>query len=891
MLDRMNSTKRDKQHSLSTHGANPVMSISPRQHTDNGKYNGSHKGTSHHKNNNNVNGSVTHNKKEKGVVEKLLNSYGFLECASSGSRVFFHYSEYDGDPNDLNFGDCMEFSLTTDPRNHKLLAVKLVKLPPGTVVIETLSEEEYIGKVEMEPRHPKNGDHPDASTSGRVSYDKNGEFFFLPFTINDTQNEDQLRKGDVVSFHIATNKRSGVMRARKVKYVSDYKQPNTVQGIVSSLKESFGFIERADVVAEIFFHYSEFNGDVNELMIGDDVDFQLVNRLGKEIAVKVNKLDPGTVVFEDISTTRFRGHVLKAINTRLLNNSVDGHLTGMIEYQGKTDTHEVLFGDRDTEDDIQLQKGDVVEFNVSTDRRDNLQRAVNIKLISVVLKDGQKRDVGVVTALKEGFGFIKCAEQELSIFFHFSEILEQSHILDIGQEVEFTIENDSISRRQHATRIRFLPKGSVSFESVSTEKYAGVVEQEASTRNMKSPNKQKELEYGIIRCIREGKEVNVFFNLRDCRPREVPRFCDKVEFILVTKKANHQLFARDISILEKYEAKYQLGFVCALKESYGFIEAETHDREVFFHYSELDVDPNDIELGDGVKYVETKKGGKRSAEGVTRVQVNPVDDDDVQPTILDGVILRPMRTVDPEQEEYEGLLQLQSYQQPDDGDEKVSRDDGNLYTFGITDVLEKKEALQKGDKVNFQMRRDKITKKERPTNISCKRNVLRGKVESMKGQFGFISYDSDDGKSVFFHMSEVQNNLGKELKAGDDVRFVIVQNHKNAKRSAVRVQKMTDERPEHLSRRRSTRLSESTIVNKVQIVRQPSGPDGSKGFKMNRSSKSYDDEEEEEDGGSDQLKEEEAEEGTYEFQGREEEEEEETEEATGDSDGDVFTDN
>ena len=70
---------------------------------DNGKYNGSHKGTSHHTKNNN-NGSIIHNKKEKGVVEKLLNSYGFLECASSGSRVFFHYSEYDGDPNDLNFG-------------------------------------------------------------------------------------------------------------------------------------------------------------------------------------------------------------------------------------------------------------------------------------------------------------------------------------------------------------------------------------------------------------------------------------------------------------------------------------------------------------------------------------------------------------------------------------------------------------------------------------------------------------------------------------------------------------------------------------------------------------------------------------------------------------------
>ena len=40
-----------------------------------------------------------------------------------------------------------------------------------------------------------------------------------------------------------------------------------------------------------------------------------------------------------------------------MNSSMDGQLTGMIEYQGKTDTHEVLFGDRDTEDSIILQKG------------------------------------------------------------------------------------------------------------------------------------------------------------------------------------------------------------------------------------------------------------------------------------------------------------------------------------------------------------------------------------------------------------------------------------------------------------------------------------------------------------------------------------------------------
>jgi cold shock CspA family protein len=551
--------------------------------------------------------------------------------------------------------------------------------------------------------------------------------------------------------------------------------------------------------------------------------------------------------------------VIKDINTRLLNNSynnhdnVDGHLTGKIEYQGKTDTHEVFYGDRDTEDDIILQKGDVVEFNVSTDRRDYLQRAVNIKLISVALKDGQKRDVGVVTSLKDGFGFIKCADQELSIFFHFSEVLEQSHIIDIGQEVEFTIENDTISRRQHATRIRFLPKGSVKFETVSSEKYVGVIDQEASMmRNMKSPSKQKEQEYGLIRCYRDGKEVDVFYSLRDCRPREVPRFCDKVEFILVTKKANHQLIAREISIIEKYEAQYQHGYVCALKESYGFIEADTHDREIFFHYSELDGDPNDLELGDEVQFSETKKSDKRSAENVTRVLSSTIQDENIQSKILEGVVLRPMRTVDPEQEEYEGLLQLVSCTQPDDGDEKVANnDDTTLYKYGITDVLQKKEALQKGDKVNFQLRLDRVTNRERATNISCKRSVLRGKVESIKGQFGFISYDSEDGKSVFFHMTEVQGN-SRELRPGDDVQFVVVQNHKSAKRSANRVQKVVDERPEHLTRRRSTRLlSESSMLNRVQVIRQPSGPDGSKGFKIKRDTDTLTELHEEEDNNPD----------------------------------------
>jgi len=844
----MNAIKRERNASMSpsSSGGGYYLSSSPRQ--QNGKVNGSRHRTNSSPNpqNSTTPNGMHSKKKEKGVVEKLLNSYGFVECSSTGYRVFFHYSEYVGDPNDLLVGDCLEFRLTSDPRNNKLLAVQLTKLPHGSVVVESIADEICIGRVEVEPKIAKNGELSDPSTQGRVSYDKSGEFFFLPFSFNDIEAGETVRKGDTVQFSIATNKRSGSLKARKIKYADPSKQIKPTYGIISSLKESFGFIERADVVAEIFFHYTEYNGKISDLMIGDDVQFQLQNRQGKEIAICINKLEAGTVVFEDISVDRFKGHVIKAINNRVQLNtsgSTDGHLTGMIEYQGINDTHEVLFGDRDTEDDIILQKGDVVEFNVSTDRRDELQRAVHIQLISVCLKDGQKRDLGMVTSLKDGFGFIKCAEQDISIFFHFSEVLEQSHIINNGDEVEFTIETDPISRRQHATRIRFLPKGSVSFETVSSARHIGVIEQEAPERNLKSPSKIKEQEFGVIKSYLNGEETDVLYKLRDCRPRQTPHYRDKVEFVLVTRKSTNQNYARDISVMEVHESEYVKGFICALKEKFGFIESELDSREVFFHYSELDGDPNELELGDEVQYIETRKSEKRSAEKVTKVASNPnnnscntsfISKEDILPKVHDGVVTQAYN----ENEQCEGYIQLiSSNVNKTNNDEKAAlttQTSDEAYPFNLLSILDKKDAMPPGTKVTFQVHVNSENGEKQAVNIASKRSEKRGKVESIKGQFGFISYACEDGKSIFFHISEVVDDHGTDLQVGNEVRFVIVRGHKNAKKSAIRVHKIVDERPEHLTRRRSQRFSESIGSSKLCVVRQPSGPDGTTGFKLER---------------------------------------------------------
>lgn len=53
--------------------------------------------------------------------------------------------------------------------------------------------------------------------------------------------------------------------------------PVKYHGVVCSMKENFGFIERADVVKEIFFHYTEAKTK-EELWLGDDVEFIIQTR-------------------------------------------------------------------------------------------------------------------------------------------------------------------------------------------------------------------------------------------------------------------------------------------------------------------------------------------------------------------------------------------------------------------------------------------------------------------------------------------------------------------------------------------------------------------------------------------------------------------------------------
>ncbi|XP_026008985.1 cold shock domain-containing protein E1 isoform X7 [Astatotilapia calliptera] len=788
--------------------------------------------------------------RETGVVEKLLTSYGFIQCSERQARLFFHCSQYNGNLQELKIGDDVEFEVSSDRRTGKPIAVKLLKIKP-----EVLPEERISGQVGPDlhaypftvlhgyihpvvssiPLHLDGKSAPGQVPTGSVCYERNGEVFYLTYTPDDVEGNIHLDTGDKVSFYMETNKHTGAVSARNIQLVK--KKQMRCQGVVCATKEAFGFIERADVVKEIFFHYSEFKGDLEALQAGDDVEFTIKDRNGKEVATDVRLLPQGTVIFEDISIEQFEGTVVKVIPkvpTKNQNDPLPGRVSVRMGFNDK----ELPFGEKDTKTKVTLLEGDHIQFNISTDRRDKLERATNIEILPDTFKfTKENREMGVIAAIRDGFGFIKCVDRDARMFFHFSEVLEEGQ-LHISDEVEFTVVPDMLSaQRNHAVRIKKLPKGTVSFHIQSEQRFVGVVEKEVvgnTAKNIsptkgKEKKKDKESEEGVIAYEDCGVKLTVPYHAKDLEGGSHPQVGDKVEFSINEVKRTGQQSAVSIRVLNRNAsgAKRLHGFVAALKDNFGFIETANHDQEVFFHYSEMCGDLDNLDLGDTVEYNLSKgKGNKVSAEKVTKVAAVNGIGEDVGGTVMTGKVIRPIRSVDPSQTEYQGLVEFS-----EEGGSKVQN-----YPFGIMSMANKSDCLQKGEQVKFQVCTITQTGQKMACNVVPQRRAM---VECVKDQFGFITYEVGDSKKLFFHVKEVQDGL--ELQTGDEVEFSVVLNQRTGKCSACNVRRVSEgpkpvatPRPDRLVNRLKSITLDDASAPRLVIVRQPRGPDNSKGFNVER---------------------------------------------------------
>lgn len=61
-----------------------------------------------------------------------------------------------------------------------------------------------------------------------------------------------------------------------------------------------------------------------------------------------------------------------------------------------------------------------------------------------------------------------------------------------------------------------------------------------------------------------------------------------MQFHIFKNKSNSTKLASDVKVVsrsEKSDANFtNVGFIAALKDGFGFIETEEHDREIFFHF-------------------------------------------------------------------------------------------------------------------------------------------------------------------------------------------------------------------------------------------------------------------------------------------------------------------
>lgn len=167
-------------------------------------------------------------------------------------------------------------------------------------------------------------------------------------------------------------------------------------------------------------------------------------------------------------------------------------------------------------------------------------------------------------------------------------------------------------------------------------------------------------------------------------------------------------------------------------------------------------------------------GTSPSAENVKVIPKGTITLPTVEGDVMDGIIVRPLRSVNPDQNEYAGLIKMKT----ENAEEKAQE-----YEFGIMGLVNKRELLQVGDAVQFQ-----VDSTGRAANIVAVRKKLRATVDAIKGQFGFLAYEVEEGKKLFFHTSEVKDNVS--LQVGDQVEFVLVTNQRSGKSSACNVVKI-----------------------------------------------------------------------------------------------------
>jgi len=609
--------------------------------------------------------------RQKGIVATVKDNFGFIECEERDERLFFHFTEIEDTRHCPKNGDCVEFGICSS--RGKTSACQIEILPAGSVKLEEELEGRFEGVVVTElkggrPQDAHGGQIQVTSGSSEAEGSEPDPDDLVMFNgVDLASHRHQPFVGDKVELTIV--KKLGKKRGRKVVITApggDGRQ----QGTISTIKDSFGFVECCDSPERLFFHFSELfdNVDPRDLKMNQEVEFNVVpsDRHGQDNCSRVKLLPKGTVSFETELPGRRRGKITKELRAPPRNNRnnrshddrngrPEQKATGRITLDDE-ESNEEPAAESDAESDAEpaaepsdepapgeaenaskpkgkkgkgpkgvtfeasgiaedegkLIVGDTVELTLVINKRTGQEQATKINLIA----PNPNRERGIVVAIRDrGEAHIRCADRAERV----TCLAHDGEPLRVGDCVEFNVLDASGGNRLFAARPDLLPEGSVVLDEVLEGRQKGKIIKLDMAREDKWSSRASEVATGGQIEISEGPEglpKCVSFVTSDSPKVDAGALGvgDIVDFKIMKEILTGKVQVQELKQLEMAGDMREQGIVATVKEqnNFGFIKCADRDIRIFFHFSEWRGERM-LREGDEVEFNSTSRDGKETA--------------------------------------------------------------------------------------------------------------------------------------------------------------------------------------------------------------------------------------------------------------------------------------
>ncbi|KAK1944124.1 Cold shock domain-containing protein E1 [Phytophthora citrophthora] len=501
-------------------------------------------------------------------------------------------------------------------------------------------------------------------------------------------------------------------------------------------------------------------------------------------ALRVQKLPPGSVSFEKMLRSEVEGLVSKIpkeprngpeVIGSIAVTSVEPSTDEKIEEEkestaetvtegdgksskkrkgkdGKTKKQKVAFRLCDTEDMSYVPHiDDKVVFDEVLDKRTGKVKAVKVRVVQLNPKN---RETGMINAMKEDFGFIKCAERSGDAYFRFSDVMGTSRSFNSGTEVAFDVQIDNKSDHIRATRVQILPRGTVKWEDVAAEALEGNITAVPSSRRGHHSSrggrgeKMKQLQkfaHGKVRFTTPQKQHLIDF---------LPELKEKVDAAFIASKDEPEEPQKDESeTAEDKEEKTEIriSFPNSLSK---FERAALHEYSDWL----------------GLKHESSGEGSQRHLDivGSEKISITTVEEK------LSAAA--PGLTVE--------------FQEDDVDDVRYNPRVGDRVKFDLVVVKRTKQFQCKSISLL-----EAASSKTKAANVNTKSDAAKGEgfIVSVKPEgFGFIqpaqTIPGSLEENLFFHINEITTGQTlAELKEGTEVQYTVFVDEKKKKKRATAI--------------------------------------------------------------------------------------------------------